>query len=630
MALVENVKLDSTQVMYNAITVKEALDRTQFDLASESIPLNSAGLNALFQRLRGTETVVKSSVPLTFQIDADVTMYGSMDLSSCTFNFVGGNVYHRDERLEAEYVKSFTLTGYPLSERSNTISAIESFVGWENSLVKITSEEIDLYRLLGSTYTAKTKGEVNYLTRLGELAYTLKNTYNSPVTCTLYKLPRTRCSVVTPRFTGTVNRWCINFLRSLTDVVCTYDNSLTTLPVDKSVISSSEVFGNTYKFYSSGVPQPDNNSRYFFLSEFILKTSFNGCVVGTGWKSIDGNYCRDIILNDCTINNLGLHYGCSSVSAYNCSITGGVAVGTGAFDERVAFYNCRVPPIGMRTDYGELKGQLIVEGGSIIVPGNSTGLVDLLTLRQDNVTSTGQVQPRALNMPRVVKISAEIVWPDAVTLNVVSFKNNYSTTSDRNFITSELISFEGSVFQGTTARLEFAQAYHDAGTRQPMQLLLTPGLSKCTVQAYMGYQAQVDNSLWRMRTNMDMQYMNITSMSTRSVLEQIGGYVRALRLWSGSVTYAKGTVIMQDCVFLWNTANNITNAGYLRFQNCTFDGGTGTAPVVNAWAHWARGNVCYNIVATDSRDLLDKRFLVMSRSGDGGNFSGNELTPYWR
>lgn len=630
MSLVENIRLDSNQVMYRDITVQEALDRNKFDLATQGISLDSAGLNDLFQRLRGSDTVVTSSTPLTFQIDTDVTLYGSMDLSNCTFNYVGGNVYHRDERESSEYIKSITLTGYPLAERSASITASESLVGWENSLVKITSTEVDLYRLLNGVYSPMYKGEVNYMSRSGELMYTLKNTYNNPVACTLYKLPSTRVRVVTPKFTGAVNRWCINFLRSFTDVECVYDNTLTTVPVDKSIISSSEAFGNTYKLYSSGIPQPDNNSRYFFLSEYILGTTFYKCVVGTGWKSIDGNYCRDTVLQDCNINNLGMHYGCSGVSGYNCNITGGIGIGTGALDERVAFYNSRIPMLGIRNDYGELKGQLIVEGGSIIIPATATGTVRLLDLRQLNITSAGQVQPRPLNLPRVIRINAEIVWSSAVTLDIIAFNNAVLTSAARDFVLPSVISFEGSVFQGQNARFEFAQAYHDASTRTPMQILLTPKVSTCQVQAYLGYFAEYSNSLYWLRANMDMTYNNVTSMSTRSKLEQVGGTVRALRLWSGGTVYASGAVTMQDCVFIWNTNNNISNAGYLRIQNCTFDGGTGTAPVVNTWAHWARGNICYNLVATDSRDVLDKKFLVTTRSGEGGNFTGSELVPYWR
>lgn len=558
-----------------------------------------------------------------------------MDLSNLTFNLTGGNVTLADERTDVS--KSFTVINYPLTELSNQLNVSESLDGWDNSLVKITSQEVDLYRYLNGRYDAKMKCEVNLMTKSGNLAYTFKNTYNSGVTCTLYKLPASYITVVLPKFKGAVTKWAFNITRSKVNVYGVVDNNIS-VPVDRSILSSGDTYGVNWHVNMSGVPQPDNNSRYSILMEYTLKHSFLGCTCGSGWRFADGNYCRDVVLRDSVVHSFHLHYGSSGVLVDNSTVKEGVLVGTGAFDEQTRIINSNIMSFGVRIDYGEHKGDIIVKGGSIRVPEGKTGIVDLILCRSDNVLSSGNpVQPRALHLPRKIIVESEIHWPDAVTLNIVSYKNNFKTSVSpilRDFVMPSLIDFTGSVFHGKNARYEYALSYHDATTREVPIVKLTPAYSKgCKVEAYIGYRNEYASCIIGFECNMDIEYKNIVSFNTRSYIKNKGGIVRRFAGYSGGTPYAQGRVGFNETILDWDTGNNLV-AGLLLVESCFIDGtrakGDGSKPVVNAYVHRAANNICYNIVSTDTREVVDKKYRLCSREGEAANFStGEVIVPEW-
>ncbi len=604
-----------------------------YDISVESGDRNSDQLNSVFAAFKNTNVKIYSSEPLTFVIDKETTLYGDFDLSNCIFNMTGGKIIYSDEREPTAYIKNFTPVTYPLNELTSALSFNESTTGWDNSLVKMSGTELDLYRLLGSTFTPKYKGEVNLLTKGSELAYTFKNTYNSSLTCTLYKLPVRRTVIVLPKLSGTFSGTAVDIKRSMVDVRINYDNTLGTTPINSAIFGSSNTYGVNWYLCSSGITQPDAESRYTLTLDFTLKHSFFSTVVGKGWRSIDGNYSRDTVVRDCTIDSFNLHYGSSKVLIDNCRIINGTAFGTGAFDESTQIINSDIGPFGIRSDYGEHKGDFIVKGGSVRIPSDKTGLVDLFTCRCDNVVSTGSpVQPRALNLPKNVFISTNIYWPDAVTLNIVSFKNNFKTQNSilRDFIMPGVIDFSGSTFNGKNARFEWAISYHDATTREISIIKLTPSKSTgCKVTAYVGYQAEYASCLYGLECNMDITYMNFTSGMSRSYIRHNGGVLRRFVSYSGGTTYMLGSVYFDKMALDWDMNNNLVS-GLMSVSDCLIDGtrakgSSSTKPVVNSFVHRSANNICHEIISNDSRDVVDKKYALCSREGAPGNFSKDEI-----
>lgn len=599
------------------------------DISATGGANDSAKLNSLFAQYKGKSVILYSSAAATYTIDSDVTCYGDFDFSNLTFNLSGGKVTYADEREEAQRTKTITLTGYPLVELTSTLTSSDSLTGWENSLVKIVSPtEVDLYRLLNSVYTPRYKGEVNFMTKAGELAYSLKNTYNDTVTCTLFKLPTKRNKIVLPRFTGQFSRYAFDVQRSLVDVEVVYSNDMGMTATDSNIFGSSTTYGVNWRLTSAGITQADNNSRYTVAMEYTLKHTFIGCEVGKGWRSIDGNYCRDVVVRDSNLDSFHMHYGCSKILVDNCRIPGGVLVGTGAFDESTQIINSHIGPFGVRTDYGEHKGDFIVRGGSVRIPEGSSGLVDMILCRCDNVIASGNpVQPRTLHLPKNIIVQTNIYWPSAVTLNILSFKNNFKTQLSplRDFNMPSLIDFTGSTFNGSVARFEWALSYHDATTRSPTLIKLTPAASNdCSVSAYVGYQAEYASCLYALETNMDVTFMNITSGMSRSYIKVANGTIRRFVGYSGSITYMQGSVYFDKSYIPWVTANNFVS-GFMSVSECLMDGTAAGTPTVNTYVHRSANNISYNIVATDSRDTVDKKYLLCSRSGAAGNFVTGEI-----
>ncbi|HGX4893792.1 TPA: phage head-binding domain-containing protein [Escherichia coli] len=605
-----------------------------YDIAAADGERNSDQLNSVFAEFKGTPVKIYSSVPLTFTIDKETHLYGDFDLSNCTFHLTNGKVVYKDERDDDSYIKEVNISTYPLNELTSVFYCVEDLTGWDNSLVKIISPtEVDLYRLLGGVFSPRYKGEVNFMTKSGELAYSLKNTYNDPVTCTLFKLPTKRNKIVLPRFTGQFSRYAFDIQRSLVDVEVVYFNDMGMTATDSNIFGSSTTYGVNWRLTSAGITQTDNNSRYTVAMEYTLKHTFIGCEVGKGWRSIDGNYCRDVVVRDSNIDSFHMHYGCSKILVDNCRIPGGVLVGTGAFDEATQIINSHIGPFGVRTDYGEHKGDFIVRGGAVRIPEGSSGLIDMILCRSDNVIASGNpVQPRTLHLPKNIIVQTNIYWPSAVTLNILSFKNNFKTQPSplRDFNMPSLIDFTGSTFNGKTARFEWALSYHDATTRAMTLVKLTPAKSTgCKVTAYVGYLAEYATCLYGLESNMDMTFMNITSGMNRSYIRVEKGIMRRFVGYSGGTTYMHGSAYFDQSFIDWDTGNNPV-AGFISFTDCLIDGtrakgSSSTKPIVNAFVHRSANNICYDIVATDSRDVVDKRFALCSREGAAGNFSTGEI-----
>lgn len=610
--------------------LKNGYSISGIDISQLVSGFDSSSLNQFFSSVKNSGLNVYSSVPLTFEIDSEVTMYGDFDLSNCTFNLSGGRCVYDDERDASSIRMTSTPTSYPLNELSRSLSVSGFTSDWNNSLVKITSNEVDLYRYLNGVYTPRNKGEVNFITKSGELAYSLKNTYNSGVNVELYKIPSSRKTIILPSFSGVITSFGLDVRRSMTDVYVNYKNQLGQITNDRSIVSSGFTYDVHFYMNSSGVQQDDNNSRYTALMEYTLKARFDGGIVGSGWRSVDGNYCRDVSFENCSFDSLHMHYGCSGVYVSNCKIPGGVFVGTGAFDESTRIVNSDIGNFGIRTDYGEHKGDFIVDGCKVQINRQSTGTVDLLLCRSDNVIASGNpLQPRKLHLPRNIIVKAVISWPDAATLNLISFKNNFKTSAERDFVVPSLIDFSGSVFDGVNARFEFAQSYYNSSSMNPMTIKINPSKSIAKFQFYIGYLAELNSSRLNLELNgIDVKFNNVSSSSVESKLLCKGCIVRRFTGYSGSLRY-QGYASFDSCIFDVDGANNLV-AGFSSFVNCVFDGRNyesinSTRPIINSYAHISNGNIALRAMSTDSRDVVDKKRLICPRSDEAGNFNVGEI-----
>lgn len=90
-----------------------------------------------------------------------------------------------------------------------------------------------------------------------------------------------------------------------------------------------------------------------------------------------------------------------------------------------------------------------------------------------------------------------------------------------------------------------------------------------------------------------------------------------------------GSVYFDKSLIDWDSSNNLVS-GLMSVSDCLIDGtrakGTSSSkPVVNTFVHRSANNICHEIIATDSRDVVDKKFALCSREGAAGNFSTGEI-----
>ncbi|HGW5665120.1 TPA: hypothetical protein ACNINW_001497 [Proteus mirabilis] len=583
---------------------------------------NSDFLNSIFEEFKGKNVTLYSSLSIEFNIDKETTLYGDFDLSNCIFNLNGGRVNYNDER--NDYVKKIELTGYPLKELSKKITSLESFIGWENSLVKITSNEVDLYRYLNGEYTPKYKGETNFHSKNGDLLYSLKNEYNNPVDCYLIKLPARRNKIKLPQFIGVVNRWAFNIQRSLVDVYSRYDNTLTSVPDNHSILSSGDTYGVNWFVNMAGIEQSNNNSRYSILMEYVLKHKFIDSTCGKGWRAIDGNYCRDISIEGCNFDSVSFHYGSSKIRIEN-SIIPNSSFGTGAHDESVDILNSTIQRTGVRSDYGELKGDFNIIGGKVIAPELS-GVHGLFTCYPGNVTKDKK-QPRILHLPKKIRISTNICWSNETTLNLVEFRNNfYNDGSYDYFYMPEVFDISGCILDGVNATFELTT---DTGINENnfINLVLTPLSSEKTkLSIKIGRNIGVYNYNIRSSINMEFGSNIIYGSKDCSFTAEkcsVGGMILSS---SGNSTYLGYMSLSKLEYIIPESGNhNLSCDGFTFFNEVTFNGTkymnkNGNKPIINVWANSSKGNIAINAKSTDSRDVLDKKTLICPREGEAGNF----------
>ncbi|EOJ5603803.1 hypothetical protein ACKKC1_004597, partial [Escherichia coli] len=76
--------------------------------------------------------------------------------------------------------------------------------------------------------------------------------------------------------------------------------------------------------------------------------------------------------------------------------------------------------------------------------------------------------------------------------------------------------------------------------------------------------------------------------------------------------------------------NNLTTTGFRSFTKVIWDGRdynsqNAAKPVINQWGHVSLGNIGVDAIATDTRDTLNKQFIICTREGAAGNFNASEF-----
>lgn len=422
-------------------------------------------------------------------IDGEMHSLVETDLSGSTFLMsTGARLYIDDERQNY----SIELTGddiniAQMTELNNILPLKNAALldEWKNSYVVIESTELDLYRKNGVEWSAYHKGTVTVMGDNGELSYTLNHTYynTTGLKITLYKLPKSRRKFRCPQFeiqTGDIREF-VTLRRCFSDV-----SDFAVLPDNEDFQEYRASFGFDRVYdvklidpASCGLGKSDQ-VYYDVLCYRSAHIVIDNADMFTGWKSIDGNYSRDITVKDSVIDAIDLHYGCSGISLLNSTIGGGgLKFGTGSKDESVRIDGCDIlhygkSLIGMRPDYGELKGDFILTNSTVSVKGYNSpdDVIDFLTFFSSNVFSSGGEAPsqnRSLIFPRKIIVDNVTLRTKAQVYLIATNRSDVDiTTPEKNHVMPELVSISNLKIEGAKkVMLPWKIGFHDADTRMP-------------------------------------------------------------------------------------------------------------------------------------------------------------------
>ncbi|WP_133247586.1 hypothetical protein [Pseudomonas sp. SDI] len=310
----------------------------------------------------------------------------------------------------------------------------EIIENYENSYVRIQTNvqakgapaesEVYIYRGDGSPQLRST---VTFMYKYGRLAYPLNHNYVDvpSVSITLRKIPEKRLTFVSPSFE------VINFpkdkgplLSVNRDLVTIQNLTLShipggSVPVD-SYYAMTRVSGcydvdfinSTFPGYGKtnsevGVGQ---DVKYDFVFDNALKLKLDNINSSTAWKTLDGNSSRDIKIFNAHLYGFHGHFNVADVLLEGCRIyTGGVMVGTGAQGSSLTVRNCYFESVfgnavGLRGDYGELRGNILIENchlemSSLTLSGRTCSILDL-----SETCISRRDQPNTYSLPENITI----------------------------------------------------------------------------------------------------------------------------------------------------------------------------------------------------------------------------------
>ncbi|HCH5589231.1 TPA: hypothetical protein NKZ51_004584 [Vibrio parahaemolyticus] len=598
----------------------------------------------------------------TLLIDGELHSLVESDLSGSTFLMSSGaRLYIDDER--EDY--SIELTGDDvvmgeMTELTSILPLVDKTLldTWKNSFVVIESTELDLWRCNGGQWSACNKHTVSVMGDDGKLSYTLNHTYTQKtgLKVTLYRLPKSRRRFRCPQFeiaTNDVNEF-VTVRRSFTNV-----SDFAVMPANEEFTEYKSSFGFD-KVYDVKLIDPASCglglSNVVYYDVYCYKSchlTIDNADMFTGWKSIDGSYSRDITVKDSVIDAIDMHYGCSGISLLNSTIGGGgLKFGTGARDEAVLIDGCDIlhygnSLVGMRPDYGELKGDFIIKNSTLSVKGGNapSDVVDFLSFFSLNVFTSGgdnPAQPRALVMPRKIVVDNVTLRTKAQVYLLATNRNDSSvTTADKNHVMPDLIDISNLFVEGAAkVMLPWKIGFHDADTRTPTKIRLSK-IHGSPIELDFGHDVDPDQTVF------DFAAENTT---VEAVGKKVFGHERAMfKLQHGTIhrgvdtveqgKYYKGQLDYDDLTInVIDSTQVALSGGFKRFTNCIVDASqyrqlTGEKFNFNSRARIAHGNTA--IDATYSIADFDPStgsIAVIPKEGQERNFEhdvdGN-LVPTW-
>ncbi|HCH5589177.1 TPA: hypothetical protein NKZ51_004530 [Vibrio parahaemolyticus] len=610
--------------------------------------------------LKSGKTITQSRG--TLLIDGDLHSLVESDLSGSTFLMsTGGRVYIDDERegysveLSGDDVVMAEMT-----ELNSILPLVDQTLWetWKNSFVVIESTELDLWRCNGGQWSAYNKHTVSVMGDDGKLSYTLNHTYTQKtgLKITLYKLPKSRRRFRCPQFeiaSNDVGEF-VTVRRSFSNVS------------DFAVMPSNEQF-TEYKSslgfdtaYDVKLIDPASCglglSNVVYYDVYLYKSchiTIDNADMFTGWKSIDGSYSRDITVKDSVIDAIDMHYGCSGISLLNSTIGGGgLKFGTGALDESVLIDGCDIlhygnSLVGMRPDYGELKGDFIIKDSTISVKGydSPSDVVDFLSFFSLNVFSSGDLNPsqvRPLRLPRKIVVDNVTLRTKAQVYLLATNRNAGDvTTIEKDHVMPDLIDISNLTIEGAAkVMLPWKIGFHDASSRNITKIRLS-NIHGSPIELDFGNGTDPDQTVFDFaaeKTTVEAVDKKVFGHE-RSVLKlQHGTIHRGVDTAEQSLSY-KGKLDYDDLTINVIDSTQVSLVGgFKRFTNCIVDASkykelTGTKFNFNSRARVAHGNTAIDATySIADADPSTGAVAVIPKEGQERNFEYNEtgdLVPTW-
>ncbi|MGN8343710.1 hypothetical protein ACLEJQ_08895 [Pseudomonas sp. SMV71] len=328
---------------------------------------------------------------------------------------------------------------------------------YAESFVVVSSDDIYIYRN-GDRNAPQKKSTVTLMTKYGRLVYPLSFDYSrsSTVTIKLRKLPRNRLRIKAPSMEvqGPVTFPIFQVSRDLVEVIglrCICRNFDDTY---YALTSCSDCYG--VSFQGANLPgygwpayQPGVSSKaiYDVILNKCLNISFANIAGNTGWKTIDGNNVRNISVVDSELEAFHCHFNAQDIEVRNCVFHGkGCSFGTGSDDSVIRILDCKFmtrswSALGMRTDYGELRGTLVVENCTFqFVDKAQTRTTCILVLEDSAIRLTDQPETYALPSNIFIR-NIKIFSKEACEL--ISFSTEDHYTAQRKLLPPRNISIQG-------------------------------------------------------------------------------------------------------------------------------------------------------------------------------------------
>ncbi len=596
-----------------------------------------------------------------FKIDGIINVTCHCDFSQATLVMDKGRI---TITYTADYLASHQLTLHAdkndfdktgLTSRTSNMKGVVSeavIAAYENAFVHIHAPDVYIYRS-GDLDAPQYKSTVSHMSKYGRLTYPLNFDYSTApgVQLILRRLPESRLLFHSPAFhiievhpAGDV----LSVYRDLVDVVgvtITHFTGIKNYYRLTGCLSCYDVTFSNTSLPGYGVtnsePGVSQDVRYDFIFDRALKLRLEGLNSATGWKTIDGNHSRDIVIKDANIDGFHGHFNVSDVSVVNCRIAdGGLSFGTNAEDASITIRDCtfKSGAVSMRSDYGELKGSIIIDNCQFESFGwgghpRSTGA--LLTLEDDCIRKNNQ--PHTYSLPDTIVIrNTRIKCRNDYELIKITSGNVYSATRRLNAPRTILIE------------------HIDAESEQRGKLIFNYGfvpfnyLDASSVKVTLRNIVNRDARLFvnfrcdaRDKCNQLQTHLHIDNVDNLNILLMGGIRSRANIIHSrlhGLDTYDGGSSFheefrVSDCTFEFdanlNTANDFIIATTLQkilFSHCLFDAHAykaekGTPLVLESAAHIVSDCMSIDCYSATSQPPLRGLRSVLPARGDPNCFT---------